>query len=69
MDVNDDINADRVAETAEERTVRLCDLVGLWEDYRTSTNPVTAAFALAEFANAMAHLRWRLEDDGALPPS
>lgn len=48
-------------DTPEQRASRLRELVELWERYRDTGDPVSSAFALADFANHMAHLGWELE--------
>ena len=50
-------------DTPEQRRARLRELVTLGTIYRTASDPVAAAFALAEFANEMTHLEWQLDDE------
>lgn len=52
---------DSPVDTSGERAERLRELAALWKEYRNVSNPVSAAFVLAEFSNLMAHLTWQIE--------
>jgi hypothetical protein len=55
-----------LVDTPAQRDRRLRELVLSWENYCSVGDPVSAAFALTEFANAMTHLGWQLEEEAAV---